>query len=158
MNIRIEKCDNNDELVLTFLAKESLKLYLELNPQFKAFYEGEFKDLAEAAAIKEYLTLELNKVSALYVAFLDDEMVGAIQLNNDGYLSSLFVNEKYQNQGIGTKLLEHLIAECNNFDVIRVDARVTAISLYERFSFHRVIGKENKAFVPMERERGHYGK
>lgn len=158
MNIKIEKCDNDNEKALIFLSKESLKLYLELNPQYKAIYEGELKDLITATFIEKYISLESSKVSAIYTASVDGEIVGAIQLNNDNYLSSLFVSEEYQRNGIGTRLLERLIKECNNLDVIRADARIKAISLYEKFSFHRVAGKENAAFVPMELERNSYEK
>lgn len=157
MNIKIEKVDINNTEVLTFLALENLKMFLELRPNIKSIYESGAREILISSFIEEFKKDTLDKVNMIYAAFMDEKIVGAIQINNDGYLSSLFVLEEYRNQKIGSLLLERLIKECNDFDVIRVDANIRAISLYERFNF-RKMDTIKDASIPMELERSQYGK
>lgn len=152
MNLRIEKVDVHDTETLSFLVEENEKMIFELNSKYLLTYGTEYQSYFKRQ-LRESFLKEINEGSIIYSAYLNDEIVGCIFLEENGYLNSLFVRESYRNQLIGSKLLEKLIADCNNFQIIRVDARITAISLYERFSFHRIDGKSNEAFIPMALER-----
>lgn len=158
MNIIIKKISEDEKLeVVPFLVDEYESLILELNPNIKHFYSGSYGDCTREMD-KRYFVEQMRIKPIIYAAYDEDKIVGAGFINSTGYLDSLFVKEDYRNQTIGSKLLKHLIDECSHLQVIRVEARIDAISLYERFSFHKVDGKRNSAFVPMELERGHHGK
>ena len=132
-------------------------MLLELNPQLHDLLYGSIKECYDQD-MKESVYKKIKKAVAIYSAIIDNEIIGAGFIDEKGYLNPLFVKEEYQNQGIGTNLLKNLISECKQLNVIKVDARITALSLYERFSFHRSEGKANAAFIPMELERNNYGK
>ena len=157
MNIRIEKTDNKNIEALTFIALERMKLFLELNPKYREIYEGDFKGILTSIRINDFIEEQIKNDSIIYCAYFDDELIGAIQIRGN-YISNFYVAEKYRNNLVGTRLLERLMKDCSDLKVIRVEARVTAISLYERFSFCKADGPSNIAFVPMELERGKYGK
>lgn len=158
MNIKIEKVDINNEEVLNFIASEYLKMLLELNENMKRLYNDKSKSYLIHAFIKKYKQEYVKNDSMIYGAYLDDDIVGAAQVDANNYLAGLFVKEEYRNRLIGSRLLERLITDCISFGVIKVDAKIDSISLYERFSFKKVEGVCNKTFIPMELERGHYGK
>lgn len=157
MNLRIVKVDVHDTETLNFLIEENEKMLFELNSRYLLTcgkeYQSYFKRLLRESFLKE-----IDERSIIYSAYLNDEIVGSVFLEENGYLNSLFVKESNRNQLIGSKLLEKLITDCNHFQIIRVDARITAISLYERFSFHRIEGKSNEAFIPMALERNIHAK
>jgi len=152
MNIRIERTDNKNNEVIEFLSEESLKLFLELNPKYKELYNDVEHDYREI--IRSYYIIEHKKTFSddgnIYVAYNNDNIVGAGYIEKNNYLNSLFVKEEFRNMGIGTKILERLISECSKYGIISVDARIDAISLYKRIGFHQVEGKSNKAYIPME--------
>lgn len=157
MNLRIERVDIYNEAALSFLTDENEKMIFELNSGCLSSYGEEYQTYFKKQ-IRESFLNEIDECSIIYSAYLNGEIVGCVFLEGNGYLNSLFVRESYRNQLIGTKLLEKLITDCGYFQIIRVDARITAISLYERFSFHRVEGKSNEAFIPMALERNTHAK
>ena len=157
LNIKIEKVGINNEEVLDFLAFENLKMFMELRPEMKKTFDGGF----ENQLVKMFINNYKNKIqndTTIYGAFYNDEIVGVAEFSSNNYLMGFYVKEEYRNQLIGTKLLERLIGEYNNSDVIRVDVRTEAISLFERFSFKRDESAINRIFVPMELRKGCYGK
>jgi len=46
----------------------------------------------------------IKKNSSVFILFIKKEMIGSVEIN-ENVLDHLFVNEKYQNQGYGKKLL-----------------------------------------------------
>lgn len=152
MNIRVEKTNNKNNDVITFLSEESLKLFLELNPKFKELYNDVTHNYKEI--IRNHYIIEHKKTiqedGNIYVAYNENNIVGVGYIENDNYLKSLFVKEEFRNMGIGTKILEKLISECSKNGIISVNARIGAISLYERLGFTRTESDENNVYVPME--------
>ena len=57
------------------------------------------------------LTLKLKfNESLTYLASYNDEIIGVINIYNDGYLDFLYVKKEYINKGVGSKLLNHVIS------------------------------------------------
>ena len=159
MNLRIEKIHPSNDEACVFIATEYLKMFLELNPGAEEFYNnGKIGERLTKNFINDYITEDIASDTIIYIAFIDDEMVGALQFDRDNHLSCLFVKEEYRNRFIGSQLLERLINDFDGFGIIKVDARIEACSLYERFSFKRIPNCGTKHFVPMELEMKKSGK
>lgn len=156
MNLVIKKVDNNNDEVLTFLALQVLEMFFKNDPELKNMHKDNQEYIE--SFIDRFKQRQALKQSTFYVAFMFDEIIGVGQLVDKNYIAHLFVTEKYQNQLIGTQILERLINECNKNEVVRVDAKIEAISLYERFSFHKIQASNDNMFVSMELERDNYGK
>ena len=155
MNLRIERVLPSDDIACTFIASEYLKMLIELNPINMSVYNEE--RLAKMF-IDDYIEKYIDSGSLIYAAYINEEIVGALKLDDGEHLSCLFVKQEYRRQLIGSKLLERLISECKNTKIITVDARIDCISLYERFSFKRTSFDVNRTFIPMELEMKKHGK
>jgi len=158
MNYIIEKTDIADDRVINFLLEESFDLYLEICPEQIPIFvcDKKFRESIESRWKKVFMG-GLNETDTIYAAYLNDEIIGCILIKENGYLDSLFVKEEYRNMKIGTTLLSKVINECIDLNIIKVDARLEAISLYQRFSF-KEIGTSNGRSIPMQFERSYYGK
>lgn len=153
-NLEIKRISiiNNQELTeaFTFIADESLDCYLKTYMDTTTILADDY--------IKKELFLEirrdyfLHKNSAIYTAKIEGVLVGAA-LRCNSYLDSLFVKKEYRNQKIGSTLLEKVLNDCKEYQVIRLNANIKAISLYRRYGFcqNGQIGKN--LIVPMVLER-----
>lgn len=155
-DMEIRRVNKEDNEVIDFLIKECLKLYLQLYPESLSLWNGPYYDRLLQNSRKEFITA-MTENPIIYAAYDEDIIIGCGFIDDTGYLHSLFVKEEYRNRQIGTKVLERLIEDCSDFDIIRVDARVDAVSLYEKFSFQKT-GFQNQHSIPMQLERSHYGK
>ncbi len=153
MNIIIKKVDVSNDDVLDFIALEYLKMLLDINQNMRDLYD--IKSIA--LFVEKYKEFHIKDDTIIYAAFDGDDIIGALQFDSNN-LSCLFVKEDYHNNKVGSVLLEKLISECNNIGVIKVDARIDYISLFEKYSFKRVSGNRNKVFIPMELEMKQHGK
>lgn len=63
-----------------------------------------------------------------FVAIKDDQIVGFINIYNNGYLDKLYVHHDYQQQGIATALCD--IAESVITNSIKVDSSITAYKFF----------------------------
>lgn len=156
MNIIIKKVDINNNEAINFMIEESLKLFIEVSPRIRKLMKKDNNDSLKKLFYDEFRD-SLKENNIIYCAYIDSEIVGIINIENNNYLSDLYVKEEYRNMKIGSSLLKKIIEECSNLKVIKVDARIEAISLYERFSFKKT-GEFNGRSVPMELERKNYGK
>lgn len=149
MNIKLEKITTLTEEIIEFLGHEMFTTMVkDLEYTYNNDKERQFIQFLEAALLKEEGTF--------YVAKIEEEIVGCGYTKND-YFDSLFVKDKFQNQGIGTELLKRMIEDCGNH-IIRLDARIDAISLYQRFGF-TIKQKNDLGFTyRMELDRRKYGK
>ena len=156
MNYKIEKTDINNKEAVEFLLQESLDLYFEIFPEQATIYlyNENMRDDIKLRWKKVFMD-GLDKTDTLYTAHYNEEIIGCILIKENGYLDSLFVKEEYRNMKIGTTLLNKVINECRNFNIIKVDARLESISLYESFSFKK-IGPSNGNSIPMQFERSYY--
>lgn len=156
MDILIKKVNHNDLEMIDFLTEENFKLFIETKGKAGSYYYETLKDYYKDLS-NELIVKSLNDNCIVYGAYIEDKLIGCGFVEDDGYLNSLFVSNEYRNNGIGSQLLEKLIQNCSEFDIIKVNASLKAISLYKRFSFHET-GVSNGRNIPMELERGHYGK
>ena len=86
-------------------------------------------------------------------AFKDNELAGIIATRNEGsHIALLFVEKKFQKQGIGRKLFEHVKNGCHA-EKMAVNSSPYAVEIYHRFGF-RDTGPEQTVnglrFTPME--------
>ena len=86
-------------------------------------------------------------------AFKDDELAGIIATRNEGsHIALLFVDKKFQRQGIGRKLFEFIRNSCRA-EKMTVNSSPYAVEIYHRFGF-RDTGPEQTVnglrFTPME--------
>ena len=88
----------------------------------------------------EKLYKKLHKPVA-YVVTDNDKIVGIIRGTPDR-INSLFVDGKYQKQGIGKKLVEFFVrvAKKQNVQFIKVRSSVFAVSFYEAMGFKKTTG------------------
>ncbi|MDR2332317.1 MAG: GNAT family N-acetyltransferase [Burkholderiaceae bacterium] len=72
-----------------------------------------------------------------FVAELSGELVGYADLQGRGYIEHFFVSGKHPGQGIGTRLMQHLLQEARARGIaeLRSDVSRTAQPLFERFGF-----------------------
>lgn len=159
IDIKVEKINQVDNQIIIFLAKESLKLFLQLNPDMEKAYRNSEKarNFLNNRFIEEYQNCFKQKGN-FYATYIDGKIEGAAYIDPNNYLHSLFVNEKFRNYGIGSCLLETLIRECNKLGVITVSAHVKAISLYKKFNFHPVGKTKSDDFISMELGENKYAK
>ena len=153
-NLEIKRISiiNNQELTeaFTFIADESLDCYLKTYMDTTTILADDY--------IKKELFLEirrdyfLHKNSALYTAKVEGVLVGAA-LRCNSYLDSLFVKKEYRNQKIGSTLLEKVLNDCKEYQVIRLNTNIKAISLCQRYGFCQNGQIEKNLIVPMVLER-----
>ena len=98
--------------------------------------------------------LKLGLVSEMayyYVYLLDNKVIGYISSSFDGNTIEILnfcVYKEYQNTGIGTKLLNHLIVELMkkgaNNSVLEVrESNINAIKFYEKFGYKSINIRKN---------------
>lgn len=158
-NLVIEKLAPADERILTvinFLSEENLDLFIQTNLKEFDNLEQEKKDKFKELALRQAIGYYLSCDGEIYVAYLNDEIIGAA-LRNDDYLDSLFVKKEYRNQKVGSTLLEKVLNDCEEYQVIRLNANIKAVSLYQRYGFCQNGQIEKNLIVPMVLERKKYG-
>lgn len=154
-NLVIEKLAPADERILTvinFLSEENLDLFIQTNLKEFDNLEQEKKDKFKELALRQAIGYYLSCDGEIYVAYLNDEIIGAA-LRNEDYLDSLFVKKEYRNQKVGSTLLEKVLNDCKEYQVIRLNANIKAISLYQRYGFCQNGQIEKNLIVPMVLER-----
>lgn len=78
-----------------------------------------------------------------FVAVIDFEIVGFIELEGDGHIDCLYVHKDYQRRGIASELLKYVrrIAQENETKVLYVEASKIAFPFFQRNGF--VLKAEN---------------
>lgn len=95
------------------------------------------------------LTLMKEKCLILIGAF-EEELIGVIGVKNLSHIQCLFVSVDYQNQHIGTKLLNQ--AKQFMYGNVTVNADLSTVSFYEKNGFRAIDQKQminGIAFIPM---------
>ena len=96
--------------------------------------------------IKEVDTTHTNPFARKIEYFIDDKSVGYLEYSliyDRMEIDNFNVLDEYRNQGIGTKLLAHLISLAISYRVVNItlEVRVSnsiAINLYKKFGFREV--------------------
>lgn len=96
--------------------------------------------------IREVDTTYINPFSRRIEYVIDDNVIGYLDYSliyDRMEIDNFSVIEEFRKQGIGTKLLAHLISIAINYRVINITLEVRmsneiAINLYKRFGFREV--------------------
>ena len=154
-NLVIEKLATVDEKILTvinFLSEENFDFFIQTNLKEFDNLEQEKKDKFKELALRQAIGYYLSCDGEIYVAYLNNEIIGAA-LRNEDYLDSLFIKKEYRNQKVGSTLLEKVLNDCKEYQVIRLNANIKTISLYQRYGFCQNGQIEKNLIVPMVLER-----
>jgi len=96
---------------------------------------------------EDYFDKYLNKVgpARIWIAILDSEVVGLAGLDVSGYeaeIEPLIVTKEHRNKGVGTKLLEKVVAEARkigtSLNVSPVARNVEAIRFFHKAGFNKL--------------------
>jgi len=106
----------------------------------------------------EFCQVEGDLDGLHFGAYIDNVLVcvASVFLNhNKARLRKFATDERYQNQGIGSKMLKHIIGILTetNAEYFWCDARETASGFYMRFKMHKSskrFYKENVPYLKME--------
>lgn len=111
-NLKIVKLeDDNDRLieVVKFLSEESFECYNQTHLENNKNLNCEQMKLIKTYFLKAQYEKFMSFNGCVYSAYIDDSMLVGAALRCDNYLDALFVNKKYRNQKIGSKLIERLL-------------------------------------------------
>ncbi len=101
----------------------------------------------------EYCHVDGDLEASHFGAFIDGDLVCVASVyitSNKARLRKFATDSRYQNQGIGSKMLEYIIQSLRNNQVglFWCDARESAIEFYKRFSMKACSDRFYKADVP----------
>lgn len=103
--------------------------------EFSTYGVDEFLGYANAESMRK----RLGANHFALVAFLEGVIVGLIEVRNNDHISMLFVDNQYQQQGIGRALIQQAISACTEtgLDLISmtVNASPNAVAAYKRIGF-----------------------
>ena len=96
--------------------------------------------------IREVDTTYSNPFARKIEYVIDDKSVGYLEYSliyDRMEIDNFLVNEECRNQGIGTKLMGHLVSLAINYRVVNITlevrvSNVVAINLYKKFGFREV--------------------
>jgi len=145
MNIEIKVFNKFNDEVINFLINESYILFSKLRKceNVALDMKNKLKDSLKQMYIKN------NKDSdKIYVAYNLDSIVGCAYITEKGYLSDLFVKEDYQNQGIGSSILNKILFDFKDSDII-LDSNFLAVDFYKKHNFKIIEQKNN--FIKMKK-------
>lgn len=103
--------------------------------------------------LPEFCHVEGDEDAWHYGAFLPEGLVSVASVYAEDHVARLrkFATAgEFQRRGIGTRMLEHILAELNNHGVERFwcDARESALEFYERFGMRPEGERFHKGDVP----------
>jgi len=120
--------------------KEAMDLVWEVFSRFNApEYSDEgirnFRLFLEDGTLKKMFRTGDYRI---FVFTVEDRIEGVISLRNQNHISLLFVNEKYQKKGVGSRLLRYLCRYCREWEeqeYITVNSSPYAVGFYHKFGF-----------------------
>jgi GNAT superfamily N-acetyltransferase len=85
----------------------------------------------------ELITQRLQINCLIYVAEVENNIAGVLELRDNNHISLLFVKKQYQNQGIAKELVGKATAVCikNNGGKLEVNSSPYAVNIYKRLGF-----------------------
>lgn len=124
MNIKIRKFENKDNYKLS-------EIYNDVRKQ--TFYwldESHFKTSFEEDTYEE----------TIFVATVNNKIVGFISIwEEDGFVHHLYIDEEYQNRGIGKLLLNYVLEIIPyNITLKCLKRNKKAINFYSRYGFKEI--------------------
>ena len=140
--------------VIRKLKKEETETALSL--AWKVFLEYEAPDYSEEGIEEFRKSINdegfIGKLS-FYGAFIENELSGVIATRSEGSHAALFfVKEEHQGKGIGRKLFETVLAQCDS-ERITVNSSPYATVIYHKLGFKDADSEQvikGLRFTPME--------
>ena len=131
---------------------ETTFLKFEAPDYSKEGIENFFK-FANYETIKE----NLNRNMKMYVAKVNEKIVGVIGYRDNSHINLLFVLEEYQHNGIARALYNLVIEKCKNVDTkkVTVNSSPYAHNVYLKFGFideNQMQEVDGIKFYPMYKE------
>lgn len=122
-------------------------------PEYSKEGVENFFKFANYETIKE----NLNKNMKMYVAKLNEEIVGVIGYRDNSHINLLFVLEEYQHNGIAKALYNLAIEDCKNYgtQTVTVNSSPYAHDVYLKFGFvddNKMQEVDGIKFYPMHKE------
>jgi len=107
----------------------------------------------------ELLLRRTQNGNFVFVAVVDDEIIGTVEVSGNNHIALLFVKKEYHRKGIGKALLNMAIEECKRRNpavkIVNLNASPYAVKIYERLGFRKIQEEQVKdgiRFTPMEKE------
>lgn len=156
--------DNNEKIFIRPAKPEEWDDAMEL--AFRVFLKYEAKDYGKEGteAFAEFVTDGMLKKAfesgyyVVFLAFIDDNMVGMTGIRNGNHISLLFVDEDHHGQGIGSRLIEKTesyLRTNTQFSKMTVNSAPVAKDFYRKMGFTEcgeLTVKDGIRYIPMERE------
>ena len=95
---------------------------------------------APATEMWERRITEDNSTRRMFVATIDDVVVGFAEMEDNGHLDTLYVHHEYQGCGIASRLLDRIEAEARRLGLRRLytEASITAEPFFRARGFSMV--------------------
>lgn len=129
---------NEANNAIEFLTSQNFQLYLK-NKKITNINNYEKYYTIFSNNHKEHI---LKNGGNIYTAYLHEEVIGALYINNYQYIDSLFVKEEYRNKGIGSSLLTRLLNDYNE-QTIKLSSSKDALRFYKKQGFTDVDKNDN---------------
>lgn len=125
---------------------------------FDDFIAPEYPQRGRETLYKETELPELkkryNSGELFLVAKENDRLVGSIEISNNNHIRLLFVDKRYQNKKIGTKLIKKSFEALKVYTkFVTVQATPNAVNFYQKIGFIKTGRKTIKRgliFIPMK--------
>ncbi len=131
---------------------------------FAEFVAPDFSDTGKASFL-DFINLEAmndrieNGDSFILAALDDGDVAGVIEISEYSYIRLLFVDKKYQGNGIARLLLDEAYKRCradwHDCSELKVNSSLYAFEIYKKLGFEPVGEKQEKdgvVYIPMERK------
>ncbi len=125
----------NDEII-DFLVDESYRLYAKLKG-IEQLSSKNTEFLKEK--LKKLYICDTDRIK-IYVAYKEKLMIGCACITNDGCLRDLYVKEEYQNQGVGSLLLNQILYDVKD---VFLTTYPNLTEFYRKNGFHIIQQNEN---------------
>ena len=146
-------------IIRKFKKEDANEVFKLVSKTFNKFVAPEFtkkgikKWLEEQTSEKQIQRL---KIRDIYVAIINNKIVGMIEGNRNDKITRLFVDKKYHGKGIARKLMNKIekLYRKKGSTKIKVCSSLYAQKFYEKISYKkttRLIKKEGMVYQPMKK-------
>lgn len=160
--IHLLSFNESNSIKITPFCKEDAK-YIEkiVHECVKHNFTDSFSDEMNKLYLEYYSENEILKRSEKYyivVARIDGEIVGTGSIDNQDFITGLYILPKYQKYGVGKHIMNYLIKECKNrnFKFVKINATPTSVNFYKKIGFKilqrklYITGDEKSDYYEME--------
>lgn len=130
-----------DKQIFGFLVNESYKLFIKLKG-YQNLPQENIERLKDK--LRNLYSSSITENDQIYIAYLENEIVGCAYVTEEGDLRDVYVKEEYQRQGIGSLLLDKVLSNEKTKNNITLNTHPEVVSFYEKNGF-TVIQKDEKS-------------